>query len=681
MDYTIIVTASATEAAPIKWMAPYAGCAMGEYFLYNGKHARLHVRRPLQARGRVPADVAAAAPPARPRGVPGRRLLPPLAAARARLQALRRARRRLADGAAGDRDPGRRRVGLHPDERDLDHGRADLPRVRPLLLGRAPGHQRRHLGQPRGRERADEGDEEGRRPPAPRPRPVPRAGGLRPVRLRARPADPADAGPRRADGRDAQPAAVRSRGRWRSRWSPSSPASRASSTTSRRRRCRASRRSCASTCAPRAAIYAGDPRVRRPPGRAARRSCARRSRSSRRSSPCTRRRRRRHVATVQDIKRRLRSVRNTRKITKAMELVAAAKLRRAETRIEALRPYAERMRELMIGTARATPARGLPLLEARETIESVAILPLTGDRGLAGAFNAQIVRRGAAARARGCGGGARRPLARGRARRAARRCASAATRSSRPGSEFTDRPVYADAVADLDEARRRCSSSGEVDRVSIVYNHYVSPLDADRLRRGRAARSRARCSRRRRRAPTRSRSRATSSTSPSPRRSSRACSRPIWRPTVYRALLESAASEHGARMTAMRNASKNAGELIDTLTLDDEPRAPVGDHAGDPRGRRRRGRACELIPSADRCGRPLRRSTKLRCVEARRTARGVCCTRYHCGRDRSVRRSSRPKSKASRRASSSGSGSGATRRQSAAWSSWSSSSCSRSLQA
>ncbi|HYY76371.1 MAG TPA: F0F1 ATP synthase subunit gamma, partial [Gaiellaceae bacterium] len=93
------------------------------------------------------------------------------------------------------------------------------------------------------------------------------------------------------------------------------------------------------------------------------------------------------------MKRRLRSVRNTRKITKAMELVAAAKLRRAEVRIEALRPYAERMRELMIGTARATPARGFPLLEAREDVRSVAILPLTGDRGLAGGFNAQVVRR------------------------------------------------------------------------------------------------------------------------------------------------------------------------------------------------------------------------------------------------------------------------------------------------
>ncbi len=100
-------------------------------------------------------------------------------------------------------------VGVHPDERDLDHGRADLPRVRPLLLGRPAGDQRRHLRLARGRQRPGEGDAPGRRPPPPRPRPVPRAGGVRPVRLRARPGDAAVARPWRADGGDAQSAAVR----------------------------------------------------------------------------------------------------------------------------------------------------------------------------------------------------------------------------------------------------------------------------------------------------------------------------------------------------------------------------------------------------------------------------------------------------------------------------------------
>src|SRR5437763_3502077 len=99
------------------------------------------------------------------------------------------------------------------------------------------------------------------------------------------------------------------------------------------------------------------------------------------------------MASVQDIKRRVRSIKNTRKITKAMELVAAARLRRAQARIEAMRPYADRMLELMAGTARASSSlRGLPLLERRE-VQTVAIVPITGDRGLAGAFNAQILRR------------------------------------------------------------------------------------------------------------------------------------------------------------------------------------------------------------------------------------------------------------------------------------------------
>src|SRR5215204_138687 len=98
------------------------------------------------------------------------------------------------------------------------------------------------------------------------------------------------------------------------------------------------------------------------------------------------------MAEVQDIKRRIRSVRNTRKITKAMELVAGARLRRAQARIEAMRPYAERMQELMVGTARASASvRGLPLLQRRD-VQRAAILPLTGDRGLAGAFNGQILR-------------------------------------------------------------------------------------------------------------------------------------------------------------------------------------------------------------------------------------------------------------------------------------------------
>jgi len=271
------------------------------------------------------------------------------------------------------------------------------------------------------------------------------------------------------------------------------------------------------------------------------------------------------MATVQDIKRRLRSVRNTRKITKAMELVAAAKLRRAETRIAALRPYAERMRELMIGTARATPARGFPLLEARESIQSVAILPLTGDRGLAGAFNAQIIRRALQLEREVRGGGADvRWVVVGKKGRSTLRFRRYAI--DQAWVDFTDRPVYADAVA-ISKTLADLFVEREVDRVVVVYNHYVSPL---------------------------TQTVSVEDVLPIPRTLLEEEEKSayeialegdfIYEPepeeilarllptyletTVYRALLESAASEHGARMTAMRNASKNAGELIDTLTLD-----------------------------------------------------------------------------------------------------------------
>ena len=115
------------------------------------------------------------------------------------------------------------------------------------------------------------------------------------------------------------------------------------------------------------------------------------------------------MASVQDLKRRVRSVKNTRKITKAMELVASARLRRAQTRIEAMRPYAETMRELIAGVGRASASvRGLPLLQQRDEVKTVAVVALTGDRGLAGpvqrADHPPRVRARAAAARRGQGG-------------------------------------------------------------------------------------------------------------------------------------------------------------------------------------------------------------------------------------------------------------------------------------
>ena len=172
MDHTIVVVAGAEDPAPLQYLAPYAGVAMGEEIMEIGVEVdgpgprqgrAVRLRRPEQARLGVPRDVPAAPPPAGPRGLPRRRLLPPQPPARARRAAQRRERRRLADGAADHRDAGRRRVGLHPDERDLDHRRPDLPRDRPVQRRPAARPEHRHLGVARRLGGADQGDEEGRR--------------------------------------------------------------------------------------------------------------------------------------------------------------------------------------------------------------------------------------------------------------------------------------------------------------------------------------------------------------------------------------------------------------------------------------------------------------------------------------------------------------------------------------
>jgi F-type H+-transporting ATPase subunit gamma len=270
------------------------------------------------------------------------------------------------------------------------------------------------------------------------------------------------------------------------------------------------------------------------------------------------------VATVQDIKRRIRSIRNTRKITKAMELVAAAKLRRAEARIEAMRPYADRMQELMAGTARAsTSVRGLPLLQRRD-VRSVAIVPLTGDRGLAGAFNAQVLRHAFALERTVRRDGAEvRWLVSGKKGRSTLRFRG--YELTQAWTDFSDRPAYADAAA-IANRLAELYSSDEVDRVVVVYNHYESPLvqrvveqdvlpvPEDVLEAGDEAKEAA--------------LRGDFIYEPEPEQIL-ARLLPVYVETeLFRALLESAASEQGARMTAMRNASKNAGELIDRLTLD-----------------------------------------------------------------------------------------------------------------
>jgi F-type H+-transporting ATPase subunit gamma len=270
------------------------------------------------------------------------------------------------------------------------------------------------------------------------------------------------------------------------------------------------------------------------------------------------------METVQDLSRRIRSIRNTRKITRAMELVAAAKLRRAEARIVALRPYAATMNELIAGVGRAASSVRLPLLEQRDAVANVCLVPLTGDRGLAGPFNAQILRRAfALERAlRAEGTGVRWVVVgkKGRSTLLFRRRELAGAYVG-----FTDRPAYADAQA-VAHRVGELFTGGEVDRVVLVYNTFVSaltqrvteqdilPISRDILETDEQERAADVL-------------RGDFIFEPEPELILERLL-PVYLETqVYRALLESTASEQGARMTAMRNASKNAGELIDSLTL------------------------------------------------------------------------------------------------------------------
>jgi F-type H+-transporting ATPase subunit gamma len=282
------------------------------------------------------------------------------------------------------------------------------------------------------------------------------------------------------------------------------------------------------------------------------------------------------MATQKDVKNRIASIKNINKITRAMEMVAAARLRRAEQRIEQLRPYAQSMRKL---TRRAAEQAGgmpnVPVMVERENEKRIGVVLITGDRGLAGAFNTNIIRDGlrlgAELREEG-----REPVfsAVGRKGVGALNFRKLEPRTSYVG--FTDRPGFANAREIGEELTARYVDE-ELDRVELVYNRYVSPLTQHVWRQtllplqhadviGEGVDDEAE--------------------EAEETEIERAHSHSVWEYepeaeellnrlipeyvniSVYRALLESAASELGARMTAMRSAAENAEEMMGALTLE-----------------------------------------------------------------------------------------------------------------
>jgi F-type H+-transporting ATPase subunit gamma len=276
------------------------------------------------------------------------------------------------------------------------------------------------------------------------------------------------------------------------------------------------------------------------------------------------------MATSQrDVRNRIGAVRNIQKITRAMEMVAAARLRRAEQRIEALRPYADAIRRM---TRQAAEAAGsvprLPILAEHDQVNRVGLLLVAGDRGLAGGFNSNIVRAGVNAGREHSDGG-REAVYFASGRRPASSVTFRGLQLADSFTGFTDRPAYADARR---IAGRLVAAyvDGEVDRVEIFYNRYVSPLSQVVSRETLLPLQQATVlgegdeeGEEEQEGP-----RALVEYEPDPEQILGRLVPDYVEISIYRALLESTASEHGARMTAMRNASENARTLIDDLTLE-----------------------------------------------------------------------------------------------------------------
>ena len=276
------------------------------------------------------------------------------------------------------------------------------------------------------------------------------------------------------------------------------------------------------------------------------------------------------MASQQDIKQRITSITGTSKITRAMELVASAKLRRAQVRIEALRPYAKGMRRLMSGAARRSGSlNGIPLLEEREETRRASVIAVTGDRGLAGAFNVNVIRRSLQEADDLIEQGFDEVVftAVGKKGGGTLRFRGKVLENHFQG--FSSEPTFVDATTVADFVSGRFLE-GEVDKVVLVFNEFKSVVEqrvtAEQL------------------LPVprdfvddadgdgevdeeHEFSKALAEFEPEPQALLEQLLPTFVNTTIYRALLESADAEHAARRTAMSNASDNAGQLIDDLTL------------------------------------------------------------------------------------------------------------------
>jgi F-type H+-transporting ATPase subunit gamma len=295
------------------------------------------------------------------------------------------------------------------------------------------------------------------------------------------------------------------------------------------------------------------------------------------------------MPSSQDISERIDSVKNVKQITRAMEMVAAARLRKAEQRIEALRPYADAIRRMTrraVEGAQTLP--DIPLLQEHDSIDRVALLLVTGDRGLAGSFNSQIIRAGER-RMRELQGEGQTPLWYVIGAKGASSIGFRGYELEESYTGFTDRPAFANA-REVGQDIVGAYTEDHVDRAEIFYNGYISPMsqvvrhetllplqqadflgdqgededegseDSGEGRDGGSSGEDGGSE-----GP--DHSRALWIYEPDPGEILKQLAPDYVEISIYRAMLESTASEHGARMTAMRSASENAEEMIDDLTM------------------------------------------------------------------------------------------------------------------
>lgn len=265
------------------------------------------------------------------------------------------------------------------------------------------------------------------------------------------------------------------------------------------------------------------------------------------------------MAKTREIKRRITSVDNTRQITRTMEMVAATKIKRAQARIEEARPYAVRMRDMLANLVSYVAASEHPLLEVHEPIEKVLLVVMTSDRGLAGAFNANIIRRAENLY--------RREVAEGKkvtlsvvGKKGIGYFRHRGLPVVKEYTDLGDRPEFRHGWAVANDIIEMYQEKG-IDRVFIVYNHFKSVMEQRTVEQVLF--------------PIQELTDVEISEDQprgeylfepdAPEMLMRLL--PSYVQTlIFRSLLESAASEQGARRTAMKAATENAGDMIDLLT-------------------------------------------------------------------------------------------------------------------